>query len=121
MCPAFSSMPPLDACRSVFPANRRRTRIKQSACVVCTRSQMHVATPLYKTQPSEPSLPDASVIQAADDTMRTQWVLPAIRRLAAAGWTRVNVEVADGADHGTSDELENHWMDSFLAQFFASL
>lgn len=58
---------------------------------------------------------------AADDTMRTQWVLPAIRRLAAAGWTRVNVEVADGADHGTSDELENHWMDSFLAQFFASL
>eukprot|EP00439_Symbiodinium_sp_Y106_P026725 s4964_g3.t1 len=58
---------------------------------------------------------------AADDTMRTQWVLPAIRRLPAAGWTRVNVEVADGADHGTSDELENHWMDSFLAQLFASL
>ena len=25
-------------------------------------------------------------------------VLPAIRRLPAAGWTRVNVEVADGAD-----------------------
>ena len=105
------------------------------------------------------------MIRCSESMLAGNWltsaeVLPAIRRLAAAGWTRVNVEVADGADtwpetpqsgptpfvsterqhvlelnlgmsagpraspakdHGTSDELENHWMDSFLAQFFASL
>ncbi|CAE7749394.1 unnamed protein product, partial [Symbiodinium pilosum] len=76
-------------------------------------------TPLHCS--AQRDVPCSFYNAAEDDTMRTHWVLPAIRRLRAAGWTQVKIEVAEGADHGTSDELENEWMDSFLATVFARL
>ncbi|CAE6961621.1 unnamed protein product [Symbiodinium natans] len=77
------------------------------------------STPLHSSLQRD--VPCSFFNAAADDTMQTHWVLPAIRRLHAAGWTKVSIQVADGADHGTSDELENEWMDSFLAGVFKHL
>eukprot|EP00931_Biecheleriopsis_adriatica_P009653 TRINITY_DN110715_c0_g1_i1.p1 TRINITY_DN110715_c0_g1~~TRINITY_DN110715_c0_g1_i1.p1 ORF type:complete len:334 (-),score=67.68 TRINITY_DN110715_c0_g1_i1:46-1047(-) len=58
---------------------------------------------------------------AADETMRLNWVQPSLERVRSAGWTRLFCETAAEADHGTSDELENEWMDKFLERIFNKL
>jgi len=54
-----------------------------------------------------------------DETMRLVWVRACIKSLVQAGWTRAHREVAEEADHYTSNELESEWMDKFLEPLFS--